>query len=202
MDWKKMKKNPFERFKIRTVDISTIDDRLLVANLYLTQGLTLLASLFVFALQWKNPLPMLSFLHWKAALGWGGGFGAVVLAVDMLISKWVPEEVSDDGGVNEKLFGSRALWHVVLLSAIVAFCEEMLFRGAIQSAWGPYWTSILFAAIHVRYLKHWVMTGLVFGISYGLGLIYNVTGTLWCPIAAHFLIDCVMGMIIRLRREV
>lgn len=99
------------------------------------------------------------------------------------------------------IFGNRALWHIALLSLIVSICEEVLFRGAIQAAWGPYWTSILFAAIHIRYLQHWLMTGLVFSISYGLGWIYIQTGTLWTPIFAHFLIDFVMGCILRYRRE-
>jgi hypothetical protein len=125
----------------------------------------------------------------------------IVLLFDVLVSRWVPEEVTDDGGVNEKMFRRRPLWHIVLLSLIVALCEETLFRGAVQHAWGAYWTSILFAAIHFRYLRHWLMTGLVFGISYGLGWIYNYTGTLWTPVLAHFAIDFVMGCIIRYGKE-
>jgi len=50
-------------------------------------------------------------------------------------------------------------------------------------------------------LQHWLMTGLVFGISYGLGWIYIQTGSLWTPIAAHFIIDFVMGCLLRYRRK-
>jgi membrane protease YdiL (CAAX protease family) len=132
---------------------------------------------------------------------WGAAFAVAVLLVDILISNWVPPEVTDDGGINELIFKNRPLWHIIVLSFVVAFCEEWLFRGAIQASWGPYWTSILFAAIHIRYLQHWLMTGLVFGISYGLGWIYIQTGSLWTPIAAHFMIDLIMGCIIRYRRE-
>lgn len=131
----------------------------------------------------------------------GVAFAVVVLIVDVLISNWVPPEVTDDGGINELIFKNRPLWHIIVLSFVVAFCEEWLFRGAIQASWGPYWTSILFAAIHIRYLQHWLMTGLVFGISYGLGWIYIQTGSLWTPIIAHFMIDLIMGCIIRYRRE-
>ncbi|MDF2924355.1 MAG: abortive infection protein [Paenibacillaceae bacterium] len=196
-----MKKIRLRNLKIKPIDIDSVDERLLLINLYMTQGLTLVVSLIVFAIQLKNPLPMLSVAEWKPALLWGLGFAAAVVGADLLISRWVPEEVGDDGGVNKKLFAGRAVWHIAVLSAVVAFCEEMLFRGAIQLAWGPYWTSILFAAIHVRYLRHWLMTGLVFSISYGLGFIYDWTGTLWCPIFAHFLIDFIMGMMIRLRGD-
>ncbi|MCL6460076.1 MAG: CPBP family intramembrane metalloprotease, partial [Gorillibacterium sp.] len=130
---------------------------------------------------------------------WGAGLAAVVLISDVLVSRFVPEDVSDDGGINDMMFGNRPLWHIILICLVVAFCEEILFRGAIQHAFGAYWTSILFAAIHVRYLQHWLMTGLVFLISYGLGFIYVHTGTLWAPVFAHFLIDLVMGCIIRYR---
>jgi membrane protease YdiL (CAAX protease family) len=132
---------------------------------------------------------------------WGLSLAGIVLLFDVLVSRWVPEEVTDDGGVNEKMFRRRPLWHIALLSLVVSLCEETLFRGAIQHAWGAYWTSILFAAIHFRYLRHWLMTGLVFGISYGLGWIYNQTGTLWTPVLAHFVIDFAMGCIIRYGKE-
>lgn len=201
MDWKNVRKFRFRDFKLKTIDIQSMDDKLLLVNLYMTQGLILLAALGLLAVQRINPLRLFSLYAWPAALLWGGGLAAAVLAADFLISRWVPEEVSDDGGVNEKLFGRRAIWHIAVLAAAVAFCEELLFRGAVQHALGPYWTSILFAAIHVRYLRHWLMTGLVFGISYGLGWTYNITGTLWCPVLAHFLIDFIMGMILRLRKE-
>ncbi|MEK0314165.1 CPBP family intramembrane glutamic endopeptidase [Cohnella sp. 56] len=134
-------------------------------------------------------------------LYWGAGTAAAVIAVDIGISRWIPDDAKDDGGVNERIFRARPLWHIALLCAVVGFCEELLFRGALQHAFGPYWTSIIFAAIHVRYLRHWIPTGLVFAISYGLGLLMSHTGTIWAPIVAHFLVDLVMGIIIRYRRE-
>lgn len=42
---------------------------------------------------------------------------------------------------------------------------------------------------------------MVFLISYALGTVYEWTGTLWAPIAAHFFIDLIMGLILRFRRE-
>jgi membrane protease YdiL (CAAX protease family) len=196
-----MKKLNLRKFKFKAVDIDTLSDRTLLLNLYITQLLTVFIGIIVILLQRNNLLKQLNLTHPVTVLEWGIGFAAAFLAVNMVLSRWVPEEVSDDGGINLKLFGSRALWHIIVMSAIVACCEEILFRGAIQHAFGAYWTSILFAAIHIRYLQHWIMTGLVFGVSYGLGLIYIHTGTLWAPILAHFVIDLVMGCIIRYRRE-
>ncbi len=196
-----MKKFDWRNIKIRKVTVDQLDDRMLLLNLYLTQALTLIIGLIWVFLQRRNPISLLEIpAGWMFAL-WGFGLAAAVVLVDLIISRWVPDDAADDGGVNERLFRARPVWHILVLSFVVAVCEELLFRGAIQHNFGPYWTSILFAAIHVRYLKHWIPTGLVFSISYGLGWIYIETGTLWAPIAAHFAIDAAMGLIIRFRRE-
>lgn len=189
------------KFKIKTVDFDDIDDRTLLLNLYGTQLFTLFIGFIIMYFQGQSISSVLSFPSSLDYLIWGSGFAAIVLIVDLLISRFVPDEVTDDGGVNDRIFRHRAIWHIALLSAVVAVCEEVLFRGAVQHWAGPYWTSIIFATIHVRYLKHWLMTGLVFSISYGLGWIYIQTGTIWTPIMAHFLIDFVMGLIIRFRKD-
>lgn len=196
-----MKKFDLRKIKIRKVSVDQLSDRLLLANLYATQALTLIIGTAWIMLQGRNPLRLLEIPQDLIFLLWGAGLAAAVVLFDVIAGKWMPEEAADDGGVNERLFRQRPVWHIILISLIVAVCEELLFRGAVQHAFGPYWTSILFAAIHVRYLKHWIPTGLVFAISYGLGWIYIETGTLWAPIAAHFAIDAVSGLIIRYRRE-
>lgn len=192
-----MKKINFKKFRIRQVDPNELSDGMLLANLYVTQGITLILGLTIVLFQ-SQSLPALLRLPDKLSVwGWAAAFALAVLLFDWLIGRWVPEEVTDDGGINKKLFGFRPLWHIAVISLIVAICEELLFRGAVQHAFGPYWTSIVFAVIHVRYLRHWLMTGMVFLISYGLGHLYVWTGTLWAPIAAHFIIDFVMGCTIR-----
>lgn len=196
-----MKKPDLSKFKLRTVSIDDIDDRMLLINLYATQAVTFIIGLIWVFFQQGNPFLLFSSPGNWNFLYWGAGLAAAVLVVDLLVSRFVPEEVGDDGGVNDRIFKNRAVWHIVLLSFIVAVCEETLFRGGVQHLIGPYWTSIVFATIHIRYLRHWIPTGLVFSISYGLGWIYEQTDTLWAPIAAHFLIDAVMGLIIRFRRE-
>jgi hypothetical protein len=196
-----MKRFDWNRFKLRQIDVSELDDRALLLNLYVTQGITLVIGMIVLFFEKVNPLRLYVLHHPVAIVLWGLSFAGIVLLFDILVSRWVPEEVTDDGGVNEKMFRRRPLWHIALLSLVVSLCEETLFRGAVQHAWGAYWTSILFAAIHFRYLRHWLMTGLIFGISYGLGWIYNMTGTLWTPVLAHFAIDFAMGCIIRYGKE-
>ncbi|MCY9664745.1 CPBP family intramembrane metalloprotease [Paenibacillus alginolyticus] len=197
-----MKKFDFKNIRFGKVDVNELNDRTLLLNLYITQLLTLIIGIIILLFQSNHKILSMFTIQgsWKILI-WGSLFALLVLGIDVLISRWVPKEVSDDGGINQMLFGNRPIWHIALISLIVAICEEVLFRGAIQYAWGPYWTSILFAAIHIRYLQHWLMTGMVFSISYGLGWIYLQTGSLWTPIIAHFIIDLVMGCILRFSKE-
>lgn len=196
-----MKKFKFRDIKIKKADPQQLTDKLLLINLYITQGLTLFIGLIWILLQKRNPIDIINFPHGVNFVYWGLGLAAVMLIVDFLLTYVVPEESMDDGGINKLLFGKRPVWHIIVIAAVVAVCEELLFRGAVQHSLGPYWTSILFAVIHVRYLRHWIPTGWVFLSSYGLGYIYIQSGTLWAPILCHFFIDLFSGLMIRYRRE-
>ncbi|ETT57792.1 CPBP family intramembrane glutamic endopeptidase [Paenibacillus sp. FSL H8-0457] len=192
-----------KKFKIRVkrIEAHQLNDRLLLINLYLTQALTLIVGLIWILFQNRNPFGLFVFPKEIGFVYWGLGLAAAMLAVDFVLSRFVSEDSMDDGGINEMLFRKRPVWHIFVIALIVSICEELLFRGAIQHAFGPYWTSILFALIHVRYLKHWLPTGWVFLSSYGLGYVYIQTGTIWAPILCHFLIDFISGMLIRFRRK-
>ncbi|MFF2482128.1 CPBP family intramembrane glutamic endopeptidase [Paenibacillus sp. NPDC058071] len=196
-----MKKFDIRKIRVRKVSVDELDDRMLLINLYMTQVLTLIIGFVWVLFQRQNIIHLFQIPDRLNFIWWGLGLAGAVILVDLLVSRWVPDEASDDGGVNERMFRHRPVWHIAVISLVVAICEELLFRGAVQHAIGPYWTSIVFAVIHVRYLRHWVPTGLVFSISYGLGWIYIQSGTIWAPIIAHFAIDFIMGLIIRFRKE-
>lgn len=196
-----MKKFKFGRVKIEPIEPGQLNDRLLLINLYLTQALALVIGLIILFFQKQSLVNLMVLPKSLSFIYWGAGLAAVMFVIDLVLSKVIPEDSMDDGGINEMLFRTRPVWHIIVIAALVAICEELLFRGAIQHAFGPYWTSIIFAMIHIRYLKHWIPTGWVFLSSYGLGYIYIHSGTLWAPILCHFIIDLVSGLIIRLRRE-
>lgn len=196
-----MKKNKFRKIKIQKVDPTQLTEQLLLINLYLTQALTLIIGLIIMFFQKRNLLTVIKLPQNVDFLLWGAGLTAIVFSIDFLLSRFVKEEYLDDGGINQMLFRNRPIWHIAIISIIVAICEELLFRGAIQHGIGPYWTSILFALIHVRYLRHWIPTGWVFLSSYALGYIYIQAGTIWAPIVCHFLIDFISGLVIKYRRE-
>ncbi|MDQ0193021.1 membrane protease YdiL (CAAX protease family) [Paenibacillus wynnii] len=196
-----MKKFKFGDIKLKRATPQQLTERLLLLNLYITQGLTLIIGLIWILFQKRNPFQVLNFPDSGHFVAWGLGLAGIMLVVDFLLSFIVPEDTMDDGGINDLLFRKRPVWHIFLIAVVVSVCEEFLFRGAMQYAFGPYWTSILFAVIHVRYLRHWIPTGWVFLSSYGLGYTYILSGSLWAPIVCHFFIDLFSGLVIRYRRE-
>lgn len=182
--------------------IKHLSSKVLLLNLFITQGIMLLigvlAAYFFFIRNgegWENffnfPLP-LSYL-W---LGVGGAI--LVIGTEILFTYFLPEEDFDDGGINEKLFRSLNFPSIALVTFFIAFTEELLFRGVIQEFLGLWVTAVIFTVVHVRYLKKWLMVLLVFSISVLFGWLFEYTGSLWTPIVAHFLIDYILAMFIRM----
>lgn len=189
------------RWRLEKADINKIDDKILLLNLYITQGLLLLIGLLIIWLQSDQSIFHLLRIPQEILppFIWGSGLTIFVIMLNTIANKVIPEELMNDGGINERIVTKRPLWHLIVMFLVVAFCEELLFRGAVQHIIGNYWTSLLFATVHLRYLRHWFMTALVFGTSYALGWVYEQTGSLWTAIIAHFLIDLIMGCIIKYR---
>ena len=119
-----MKKFDIRKIRIRNVSVDELNDRMLLLNLYITQAITLFIGLAWCFFQRRNPFALFKVPDSLQFLYWGFGFSLVVLAVDLMISRWVPEEAADDGGVNERIFRNRPLWHIALLSLVVAICED------------------------------------------------------------------------------
>lgn len=189
------------KFRLQRVEPSQLDERILLYNVYITQILTFLLGLGLVWLQGRNIVELWRIpadpVVWLSAVG----FGILTVGIEALLSRWLPKEAFDDGGINELLFGRRSLVSIALISLLAAVSEELLFRGAVQYWLGPYWTSILFALAHIRYLRHWFPTAVVFLVSYGLGWLMEQTGSLWAAVTAHFVINLISGMIIRYRRK-
>ncbi|HEY9733676.1 MAG TPA: CPBP family intramembrane glutamic endopeptidase [Drouetiella sp.] len=83
------------------------------------------------------------------------------------------------------LFKQLTLADIFLIAASTGFCEEIFFRGILQSEMGLLSASLLFGMIHcasVSMLPYAAWT-CVAGIF--LGYLYIWTGSLWAPILAH-----------------
>ncbi|GAB4452227.1 MAG: hypothetical protein Fur0028_07740 [Bacteroidales bacterium] len=92
------------------------------------------------------------------------------------------------------------LYNIILIAAIPAIGEELLFRGLLQRLFTEWtqkvhlsiWISaILFSAIHFQF--YGFIPRLFLGVVFGYLLEY--TGTIWIPIISHFINNLVGVMI-------
>ncbi|AGT32563.1 membrane protein [Geobacillus genomosp. 3] len=182
--------------------IRQMTDREVLFHLYLTQGLLLAVAggLSPFLFDWAGWRRLWQF-HLTDVLLYGVGAAALVLAVDFLAMRYLPRDWHDDGGVNEKIFRSRSIPHLFFLCGLIAVTEEWLFRGIVQTHWGLWAASVIFAALHIRYLEKWFLFFMVMVLSLFLGVLYEQTNSLWVTVTAHFLIDFVLALHIRLNRK-
>jgi membrane protease YdiL (CAAX protease family) len=98
------------------------------------------------------------------------------------------------------MLGSLDASQAVGLALLSGFAEELFFRGAVQGAWGIWWATALFAALHTgrdRGLWVWTVFAAVAGLAFGGLAIW--TGNLLAPIVAHVLVNAIN--LSRLRRE-
>lgn len=181
--------------------VKTLSDRELILNLYVTQLILTAVAMAAVFLWFDNKDQLGNYFQWNPAqiLLYGGltGFGVVV--IDLLLMKWLPEALYDDGGINERVFSSLSVPHIFVVTALIALVEEILFRGVIQSSFGIVIASLVFTVIHVRYLRKKLLIVVTLGLSFLLGLLFFYTQNLFTCIFAHFIIDFVLGIYIRLR---
>lgn len=128
---------------------------------------------------------------------YGAATAVLVICIDFAAMRIFPEHMLDDGGINQRVFAKRSVPHLLLLTLTISFTEEILFRGIIQTNFGLWASSILFAILHFRYLEKAVLFIMVVGVSFLLGLVYQWTDNLFAPVAAHFMIDFVLALYIR-----
>lgn len=129
----------------------------------------------------------------------GVGAAVLIVIVDLLLMKYLPPSFYDDGGLNERIFKNKSVLQIALIAAMVAFSEEILFRGIIQTSAGLIITSIIFAVVHYRYLFNWFLFLNIILLSFLIGYIYMETENLLVTIVMHFFIDFLLGLIIKFR---
>lgn len=171
-----------------------IDEATLRLNLWLTQGLVFViaagSSLWAHGLAFTLGLFALPKLP---DMGWAGTVVAAIVLASILMDKYLPKRWQDDGSVNQLIFGSMSPWMTLLVCVSVGVGEEWLFRGVLQPFAGNFWTSVIFTAVHVRYLTKPLLVASVFGTSWLLGLLFIQANSLWSPIVAHIGIDLLLA---------
>lgn len=131
------------------------------------------------------PAPDRLLLH--GLLGLAVGF--LVVVASRVLTRLLPgmTELVDWFG---EVLGSVSWWEAFCLAALSSVGEELLFRGAMQPTLGLLATSVLFGLVHWPWKQRllvWPIFALIMGVV--LGLLFEQTGNLLAPIAAHFLIN-------------
>jgi uncharacterized protein len=191
-----MKKKYFEL-------INGLTDKDLLFHLYMTQIILCVISLilgFIFFDHFSY-FDNLSLNDYQI-ISIGIPAGLTVVIVDILLMKWLPSSFYDDGGLNERIFNNRNIFHILIIALFVAFSEELLFRGIIQTKVGLIFASIIFAIIHYRYLFNWFLFVNIVLLSFFIGLVFEWTDNLAVTIAMHFVIDFLLGVYIKFRRPI
>lgn len=181
--------------------ISSLTDKELLSHLYMTQFILLVISVILGFILFDH-FSYLNKMQLKDIhiLTIGLPAGAAVVIIDMVFMRLLPPGFYDDGGLNERIFRNRNLFHIFIIASLVAFSEELLFRGIIQAKVGLILASIIFAIIHYRYLFNWFLFVNIVLLSLCLGLIFQWTNNLAVSIMMHFVIDFLLGIFIKFRR--
>lgn len=174
------------------------DDELyqsLIFSQFILFSLAITLSIFLFE-QMSHWLELFIF-DFEQIFYYGCLAGLLIVFIDLLLMSILPKKYFDDGGINERIFKNRSILQIFIIAFIVAVSEELLFRGIIQTVFGYFIASTLFALVHIRYLRKPVLLVSVFLISFYLGYLYKITGNLFVTIVAHFLVDFLLGLMIR-----
>jgi len=181
--------------------IKQLTDKELLYHLYLTQIFLLVISLILGAILYDHFSYLQNLdLADNRILKIGLPAGLIVVLADIVLMKLLPASFYDDGGLNERIFRNRNVFHTLVIALVVAFSEELLFRGIIQTKVGLIMASIIFAVIHYRYLFNWFLFLNIILLSFLIGLIYKWTGNLAVTIMMHFVIDFLLGVYIKFRQ--
>ncbi|MDH5753348.1 MAG: CPBP family intramembrane metalloprotease [Deltaproteobacteria bacterium] len=116
------------------------------------------------------------------------GGGLVVLASRLLIRRtgWGWSLYSE----FRKALGQMSPGHILVLALCSALGEEILFRGVIHPRLGLFWTALLFAGLHFPFKKAMIpWTGFAFLLGLAMGLLTDLSGSLWPVILLHFSIN-------------
>lgn len=171
-----------------------------------TEALLLLLSTIWVQLAHIDLLPLLKLKDaWPVAIG--AALGVAMSLLSLVVAK-VARKYKDRfkflSGFDEivsttlqPLFKEATLLDILLIAFSSGFCEEVFFRGVLQTQLGLITASVIFGFVHFggkQYLIYavWAMlAGLLFGV------LLESSGTLWLPITMHMVNNLVSITMIR-----
>jgi membrane protease YdiL (CAAX protease family) len=131
-----------------------------------------------------------SLAGWGLAAGVGVVCGLVLVGASRLTVArfgWA-RRVADELGA---MVGELGLREIVVVAALSALGEELVFRGVLQPILGLGLTSVVFGSLHLgltrRATAAWALMATVAGLI--LGSLYLWTGNLVAPVLAHGVVN-------------
>lgn len=155
-----------------------------------------LAGLLWIGLARGGPIPLGLFvdpdpLHLGLDLALGVAAGLALVGVWRLGRRFLPaaRELHEQLG---HLLGGVSRGDAIALALLSGFAEELFFRGAVQSAWGWFPATVLFAALHTgpgRALKLWTLFALLAGLLFAGLMAWR--GNLLPVILGHVIVNAI-----------
>ncbi|ASK63314.1 CPBP family intramembrane metalloprotease [Virgibacillus phasianinus] len=127
--------------------------------------------------------------------------GILIVLFDLACMYTFPKKHYDDGGINERIFSNLSVGEIFFLTLLISIAEELLFRGVLQTSFGYSVASLLFALVHFRYLQKPVLLVSILFVSFYIGYIFVLTESLLVTIVAHFMVDFILGLVIRFQKR-
>jgi uncharacterized protein len=183
--------------------IKELSEKEILFHLYVTQFIVLLISFILGTILYGEFFFYNNLFRWDdwSIISIGVSSGITIVIIDLILMKVLPKSYYDDGGLNEKIFANRNVIHIAWIALLVAFSEELLFRGIIQNELGLIAASIIFAIVHYRYLYHWFLFINIILLSFLFGYIFHITNNVAVTFTMHFLIDFLLGCIIMVKNK-
>ena len=180
---------------------------LVIFNSFCEGGLLLLATLWCF-----NRGVNLSDALKPDLLGVSLGVGAgAITALSGFLSLFLAGKTNKNSSIYElrtlvynhiaPLFSQLTLVDILLIAASTGFCEEIFFRGVLQSELGILGASLLFGMIHCASLGMLPYAMWTFVAGVFLGYLYLWTGSLWAPIWAHAINNFIVIAYFKFRKQ-
>jgi hypothetical protein len=111
------------------------------------------------------------------------------------IENWMKDSEDKAAELTEAFLKVDTIWglffNIFMIAILPAVGEELLFRGVIQriftnmtknNHWGIWISAILFSALHLQF--YGFIPRMLLGVLFGYLLVWS--GSMWLPIAAHF----------------
>ncbi len=155
-------------------------------------GLVLLFAVG-YALFSKHPMSVLlgenapTVLHILAAVG----LGLVIVGLTRVAMRmW--SSVDEASRILASIIGPLTWKQAIILAAVSAIGEEVLFRGALFATLGFIGSSLLFGLVHVVPRRAlWMYPVFAAGAGFVLGLLRDGTGSIIPPIITHFVVNAI-----------